>query len=118
LFDGNKSWAASAPVLMLVCAKRNFSHNSKPNPYHQYDTGMAMQNFILSALESGAYVHQMAGFDHELAAKNFEISDEYSVISVAAIGYPGDTTKLPEELQQRANRPRTRKAIGEILLHC
>jgi nitroreductase len=115
LFDGNKAWAGSAPVLMLVCARRNFSHNNKPNNYHQFDTGMAMQNFIISAMESGVYVHQMAGFDHELAAKNFEISDEYSIISLAAIGYPGDINQLPEELLKRAQRPRVRKPISEII---
>lgn len=115
MFDGNKLWAASAPVLMLVCAKRNYSHNNKPNNYHQFDTGMAVQNFILSALEYGVYVHQMAGFDHEMAARNFEISEEYSIISIAAIGYPGDITQLPEELQQRANRPRMRKTLKEIV---
>jgi nitroreductase len=115
MFDGNKAWAASAPVLMLVCAKRNFSHNNKPNNYHQFDTGMAMQNFILFALECGVYVHQMAGFDHEMAARNFEISDEYTILSIAVIGYPGDITQLPEEILKRANRPRVRKAINEIV---
>jgi nitroreductase len=115
LFDGNKAWAASAPVLVLVYAQRNFSHNNKPNSYHQFDTGMAMQNFIISALESGVYVHQMAGFDHEMAAKNFEISEEYTLISIAAMGYPGDINTLSEDLLKRAQRPRVRKPISEIV---
>jgi nitroreductase len=115
LFDGNKVWAASAPVLMLVYAKRDFSHNANPNNFHMYDSGMAMQNFIISAMESGVYVHQMAGFDHELAAKNFEISDEYTLISIAAMGYPGDINTLSEDLLNRAQRPRVRKPISEII---
>jgi nitroreductase len=115
LFDGNKAWAASAPVLMLIYAKRDFSHNGNPNSFHMYDSGMAMQNFIISALESGVYVHQMAGFDHEMATMNFELSEEFTLISIAAMGYPGDINTLSEDLLKRAQRPRMRKPISEII---
>ncbi len=116
MVEGNNEWAQKAAVLMLVMAKKTFTHNANPNPYHQFDTGMAMENFIISALESGVYVHQMAGFDHELARRNFEVSDDYTIISIAAIGFPGETASLPENLQIRAARPRTRKKISELLL--
>ena len=115
LNESNQVWATSAPVLMLVMAKRTFARNNSPNPTHMYDTGMAVQNFILSALESGVFVHQMGGFDHEQARENFNISEDYSVISVVAMGYLGDTVWLPERLQQRILRPRTRKPVDELL---
>ena len=111
----NQLWAITAPVLMLVMAKRNYTRNNSPNYTHMFDTGMAMQNFILSALESNVYVHQMGGFSKEMARQNFAISEEYSVISVAAMGYLGTISLLPERIQEKTKRPRTRKPVEEIL---
>lgn len=115
LVDGNKEWAKTAPALMLVLAKKNFSHHNKPNSFHQFDTGMAVENFIIAAMEHGVFVHQMGGFSADQAREKFTISDDYSIISVAAIGYPGDINTLPEALKQRAEKPRVRKEISEIL---
>ncbi len=116
LADTNKEWAKSAPVLILVMAKKFSSYNGKPNPYHQYDTGMAMMNFIIAAMEQGIYVHQMGGYSQEKAREHFNITEEYSLISVAAVGYHGDIASLPEHLQKRALKPRTRKEIAELLI--
>ncbi|HNW89492.1 MAG TPA: nitroreductase family protein [Bacteroidales bacterium] len=116
LVDANKEWAKTASVLILVLAKRNFSHNNKPNYFHMYDTGMAFENLIIRASEMNIFVHQMGGFSQEKARENFKISEEYSVISVAALGYEGDTRVLSDQLQQRAQKVRTRKEIGELFI--
>lgn len=116
LVDANKEWAKTAPVLILVLAKKNFSHNNQPNYFHMYDTGMAFENFIISALEEEIFVHQMGGFSAEKARKNFNIPEEYAIISLAAVGYPGNVAILSEPLQQRAQKPRTRKNITELFL--
>ncbi|MCK9611837.1 MAG: nitroreductase family protein [Bacteroidales bacterium] len=116
LVDANMEWAKTAPALMLVLARKNFSHNEKPNPFYRYDTGMAVMSFIMAAMEHKIYVHQMGGFSSEMARDSFNISDDYDVISVAAIGYRGDTAVLTEELKKRANTPRLRKDISQILL--
>ncbi|HOY31741.1 MAG TPA: nitroreductase family protein [Bacteroidales bacterium] len=116
LVEANQEWARTAPVLILVLAKRNFSHNNKPNYFHMYDTGMAVENLIIRASEMNIFVHQMGGFSQEKARENFSISDEYSVISVAAIGYEGDIKVLPDQLQRRAKTARTRKEIPELFI--
>ncbi|HNZ42404.1 MAG TPA: nitroreductase family protein [Bacteroidales bacterium] len=116
LVDANKEWAKTAPVLILVMAKKNFSYNSKPNYFHMYDTGMAVSNLIISAMEKGIYVHQMGGFSAEKARENFNIPDEYAIISVAALGYQGDIAVLPAALQEKVKKARTRKPLGELFL--
>lgn len=116
LVDANKEWAKTAPVLILVMAKKNFSHNGKPNYFHMYDTGMAVSNLIISAMEKGIYVHQMGGFNAEKARENFNIPDENAIVSVAALGYLGDTAVLPAAMQERAKKARTRKPLGELFL--
>ncbi len=115
LVDANKEWAKTAPVLILVMAKKNFSHNNKPNYFHMYDTGMAVSNLIISAMEKSIFVHQMGGFSVEKARENFNIPEEYAIISVAALGYPGDIAVLPDTIQERARKPRTRKPLRELL---
>lgn len=116
LVDANKEWAKTAPVLILVMAKKNFLHNGKPNYFHMYDTGMAVSNLITSAMEKGIYVHQMGGFNSEKARENFNIPDEYAIISVAALGYKGDIAVLPAAMQERAKKARTRKPLDELFL--
>ncbi len=116
LVAGNKEWAEDAAVLMLVMAKTTFQHNGKPNPFHLYDTGMAMQGFLIAAMEHDVLVHQMAGFDADKARENFGIAEDIRLISVAAIGYLGETEALPEHLQVRAKRERTRKSVEELLI--
>jgi len=116
LVDANKEWAKTAPVLILVMAKKNFLHNGKPNYFHMYDTGMAVSNLITSAMEKGIYVHQMGGFNSEKARENFNIPDEYAIISVAALGYKGDIAVLPAAMQERAKKTRTRKPLDELFL--
>jgi len=60
-------------------------------------------------------VHQMGGFSVEKARENFNIPEEYAIISVAALGYPGDIAVLPDTIQERARKPRTRKPLRELL---
>lgn len=115
LVDANKEWAKTAPVLILVMAKKNFSHNNKPNYFHMYDTGMSVENLIIRAMENDIYVHQMAGFSADKARGNFNISEEYSIISVAALGYQGDISTLTDALQERGQKPRVRKELSELL---
>lgn len=111
----NQNWAHRAPVLLLVAAKQTFTNNGKPNFWHQYDTGCACGFLILEAEHRGIVAHPMAGFNRAQAAEAFDLPEDLTIITVMAIGYPGDVSVLSASDQER-NHPNERKPIDELLL--
>src|SRR5690242_14093811 len=49
LVPGNQDWARRAPVLIIMAAKRTFSHNGAPNVYGFHDAGQALAHIFLQA---------------------------------------------------------------------
>lgn len=117
LVDANKIWAVNAPVLALSIAKKTLSLNGKANPYAMYDAGMAVGNILVQAMSLGIFIHQMGGYDKEMARTNLGIPDDFEPIAMMALGYQGDPSKLPAELQQRATKRSSRKNIEEVVYY-
>ncbi len=115
LAEFNQAWVKKAPVLALSLAKKTFSHDGNPNAWGRHDVGQAVATLAIQGAELGVQIHQMAGFSPEAARAAFQVPDEYEVVSVFTIGYPGNVEALPEALQQRELAPRTRKPLGEIM---
>lgn len=111
LIEFNQSWAASAPVLILNLARRNFARNGKANAHAWYDVGQAMGNLLVEATYQGLMVHQMAGFDSELARVKFKIPEEFEPVAAAALGYLGDSDVLPDGVEEKARDERERKLL-------
>jgi len=110
----NQLWAKHAQVLILTCAANNFSHNGNPNRWAQYDTGQAMMSLALQATAEGLITHSMGGFDPSLAAETFSIPDNFTAMSVTALGYQGELESLDEGFRSIETVDRQRKPIGEI----
>jgi len=113
LNEGNRIWAGRAPVLVLACA-RTRRDNGKPNSYAAHDLGLANENLLLQTYASGLISHPMAGFDKKAAREAFEIPEDYEPMVMIAIGYPGDDSNLPTEVQEHSRRIRERKPLEEI----
>ena len=114
LADSNKHWAQHAPVLVLVAAKKVYSHNSNPNRSSFYDTGLAIGNLLSQATALNLFVHQMGGFSIDKAKNDFTIPDEFEPIVIMAIGYKGNTKDFPEDLQIREKKVRIRKPLDDL----
>jgi len=114
LAEKNQLWAQHAPVLILACAANNFSQNGKPNRWGQYDTGQAMMALALQATSTGLITHSMGGFDPAAAAATFNIPDDFTAMSVTAVGYPGAIETLDESFRIAETTQRKRKPISEI----
>jgi nitroreductase len=112
LVEGN-AWARKAPVLLLSVASETYTRNGKPNSLARHDVGLATENLLLQATESGLAVHPMAGFDSEKARQLFQIPEGHAPLAMIALGYPGSIENLPEELLKRETAPRSRKALEE-----
>ncbi len=112
----NKTWAQSAPVLILGVARVRFSHNETENAYASYDLGAASAHLVLQAAALGLGAHQMAGFDREAARQAFGVPAEYTPEIAIALGYQGEPEGLGDAtLIERELAPRSRKALGEIV---
>jgi nitroreductase len=115
LVEFNQGWAKSAPVLVLSVGKKTFSHNSTPNKFHLHDTGAATATMGLEATALGFHMHSMAGLDSDLARASFGIPEDYEIGAVTAIGYFGDPSALPEQMQKPELAPRTRKPVADFV---
>lgn len=111
LVEFNRSWARTAPVLILTVAHSQFEKDGRPNRHAYYDLGQAVENLSLQATALGLATHQMAGFDVEAARTLFSVPEGWDPISVIALGYPGPLDSLTETLQQRETAPRRRKPL-------
>ncbi|GAA0894335.1 hypothetical protein GCM10009122_40160 [Fulvivirga kasyanovii] len=112
--DFNKEWADQAPVLMLVCAKKAFTHNDKPNRHYKYDCGAAMSTLSLQAMADNLYVHQMAGINPDKAIELFKVPETFEVLTGVAIGYLGAPDQLSEKNQKAETARRQRKELSQL----
>ncbi len=110
LMAGNKIWAERAPLLIMSLIRKNFVRNEKPNVSAKYDLGAANAFLSLQATHLGLNVHQMGGFDRQLATNNLNVPDSHEVAVMLAIGYLGDPEILPDNLKKREIAPRERYA--------
>lgn len=118
LFDtlvaANQAWAGSAPVLMIMAAKKKFTHNGADNYYALHDAGQALAHLMLQATALGLHAHAMAGFDHEKARKDIGIPEDYAIGAAVALGYIGNPDQLSEQARRAELATRQRKPLGEI----
>ncbi len=115
LAKGNRTWCEHAGVLILMLSRTCFERNDGPAPTHGFDTGAAWMSLAMQASRMGLVAHGMRGFDEDKAIATFGIPDMYKVQAMAAIGRPGEISKLPEDLQARET-PSSRKALSELIL--
>lgn len=115
LHPSNQVWANHAPVLILLCAKTIFEKSEKKNHYAAFDCGSAWGLLAIEARHQGLYTHAMGGFDRKMAKEIYALDEHTEPQIVIAVGYRGDSSMLPEDLQQRET-PKPRKAFEELKL--
>ncbi len=110
----NQKWAQSASVLVLGVAKMNSDYHNKPNDYAWYDLGQAVATMAIQASSSGLYMHQMGGFDPDIATQLFSIPEGYKAVVAIAIGYLGKPEDLPEDMKDLEIKERARIPIEKL----
>ena len=113
LAEGNQAWVRNAPILMTSLANSEFTRNGKPNRWGQYDTGAASENLCLQATALGLVAHQMGGFNAEKVKQVFSVPEQFTPMSMIAIGYPGNSEELPEKYRESELGIRKRRALEE-----
>ena len=113
LTEGNRAWAACAPLLMLACADTRFA-DGRPNRWSAYDTGAAVMSLSAQATALGLMVHQMGGFDADRIRAEFAIPETFGCLAMITVGYQLPPDRIPLELQERELAPRNRRELAEL----
>ena len=117
LTEKNQRWAGKAPVLILVLAHRYFAYNGKENRWHQFDSGTAWGYLSLEAQKRGLITHGMGGFKRKKTREVLNISEDYEIIAVIAVGKMGNKNETDWKRNlKKKNFPMpadpSRKALG------
>ena len=115
LFEGNRVWAAKAPVLILSVAHVTDKASGKANKFALHDVGLATENLALQATSLGLAAHMMGGFQSDRARAAFNIPAEFEPVAIIAVGYEGGRESLPQPLLERELAPRVRKPLSEFV---
>lgn len=112
LGEWNQKWAKNAPVLIASFAVHTFQKNGKPNRHGEYDTGAAAENICLQATALGLMAHQMGGYDSDKLKKEFNIPEEFTSMSMIAVGEQGELEHIDEDYHAAEKAKRYRKPLG------
>ena len=115
LNPSNQVWADKAPVLILNLVHRTLSKNGQENYHARHDLGLATAQLTAQATALGMGLHILGGFNAEMVRTAFEIPDTYDLVSVIALGFPGDPESLPEHLKQRELQHSPRRPLSELV---
>ncbi|HVS72001.1 MAG TPA: nitroreductase family protein [Phycisphaerae bacterium] len=113
LMPKNQEWAKGAPVLMLIVARKHFTHNNTPNRFAIHDAGAALATLAIQAAGMGLQAHGMAGYDPDKARTVLKIPHDFDPAAAAALGYPGPVDGAPEAFRAAEAAARTRRTLAE-----
>jgi len=115
LNTSNQVWADKAPVLILNMVQRTLSRNGQENFHARHDLGLATAQLTAQATELGMGLHILGGFHADAARAAFGIPEVYDLVSVIALGFPGDPGTLPEHLKERELHHSPRRPLTELV---
>lgn len=116
--SGGNYWAKKAPLMVVVATKLDLDARlSDGRDYALFGCGLATENLLLQAFAEGLYAHPMAGFDPLIVKESFSIPDDYIVISLVAVGFPGATDGLSEKHVTAESSERNRKDEIEVVCY-
>lgn len=114
--SGGNYWAKQSPTIVVVAAKLDDACQlSDRRDYALFDCGLAVENMMLQAFSEGVIAHAIAGYNPEGIKAAFGIPEEYIVITLVVLGYPGPEEPLNEKHRALEHAERVRKDAGDVL---
>lgn len=109
-------WMKKAPVVVLVATKNEFGCQlNDRRDYALFDCGLAVENLMLQSFKEGLYAHAIAGYDPVKLKEAFNIPDEFIVITLVGIGYPGEMGHLNKKHMELETSQRNRNPESEVI---
>ena len=120
LNEGNRGWASAAPLFAALAGMPGHDRPARnrdgtTREMWAFETGIAAGNLMAEATALGLIAHPMSGFDEPAIRAAFQAPDEVRVLVVFAIGYPGDPSTLPLELQEKESAPQWRIPVENLV---
>lgn len=121
LSDGNRGWASAAPLLVAIASnpahdRTAANRDGSERELWAFHAGIATGNLLAEATELGLVAHPMAGFDEPSVREVFGAPEEVRVLAVVAIGFPGEVSQLPDDLQKRETADQQRLPLGHLVV--
>lgn len=117
LSEGNY-WFKKAQAAVVAATKPDIDCQlSDRRDYALFDCGLAVENLLLQGFKEGLYAHAIAGYDPIKIKEAFHIPEEYIVITLVALGYPGDDKSLNEKHKELEHSKRIRKPESEVICY-
>jgi nitroreductase len=111
-------WVKKAPMVVVVATRLDLGCQlNDRRDYAFFDCGLATENLVLQAVKEGLYAHPIAGFNPLAVKEKFNIPADFIVITLVAVGYPGDDASLNEKHRQLEHGPRIRKPESEVICY-
>ena len=112
---GANYWVKKSPLVILVCTRRDLDCDlSEGREYALFDAGLAAENIILQAQQEGLIAHPIAGFKPVPIKKEVGIPEDFTLLTLIVLGYPGELEDLNEKHRESEVAPRERKPIEEV----
>ena len=120
LKESNRWWTAPAPLLLAIAANPSHDPTQKNSDgttreYWAFDTGLAVANLMAQATAEGLVAHAMAGFDEPAMRAAFGAPEEVRIVTVVAVGFPGDVSLLPEDARARETAAQERLPLETLV---
>ncbi len=113
---GGNYWVKKAPAVVIVATKPELDARlSDRREYALLGCGLAAENLMLQAFQEGLFAHAIAGFDPLVVKAKLRVPEDYIVITLIALGYPGDESHLSEKHRSLEHSPRERKPESEVI---
>ncbi len=116
--QGGNYWAKKSPAVIAAITRDDLDAQLPGNRnYALFDTGMACMNLQLQAQKEGLIAHPIAGFNAVELCRSLGIKEDYTLITLIILGYPGPGDNLSENHSQMEKSPRDRKPLSQVVFH-
>lgn len=112
---GGNYWALKSPAIIAVASKADLDCRLSDNrDYFLFDCGMAVGFLMIQATQMGLVAHPIAGYEPLAVKEALGIPQDFVLIALVVLGWPGDPAGLSEKHRELELGPRVRKPLGAV----
>lgn len=112
---GGNYWALRSPAIVAVASHPELDCRlSDHRDYFLFDCGMAVGFLMIQATQMGLVAHPIAGYDPMAVKAALGIPEDYVLITLVVLGWPGDPGELSDKHREIELGPRVRKPLSAV----
>lgn len=113
---GGNYWALKAPAMVAVVSHPDLDCRLSDNrDYFLFDCGMAVGFLMVQATQMGLVAHPIAGYNPQEVKEALGVPEDYVLITLVVLGWPGDPEGLSAKHREIELGPRERKPLSSVL---